>query len=115
LRIPPGGVTAPDWRGGKDQATWQAEFAEAHGEVGELESRIADTQQRLREIAPEDWAFTPAGTGVPSDPEILKLRASLRRDRQSLEAARQRLRELQVEASLAGVPDAWKSPPEQAE
>jgi hypothetical protein len=39
---------------------------------------------------------------------VLKLRAALKRDRQSLEAARQRLREIEVEASLAGVPDAWR-------
>jgi NMD protein affecting ribosome stability and mRNA decay len=115
LRIPPDGVTTPDQRGGKDQATWQSEFTEAHDEVRELEGRIAETQEKLREMAPEDWAFTPTGGGVPSDPEILKLRANLRRDRQSLEAARQRLRELQVEASLAGVPESWKAPPEQAE
>lgn len=115
LRIPPGGVATPDLRGGKDRETWEAEFAEAHGEVRELKARIAETQQELRELAPDDWAFTPTGGGVPSDPETLKLRADLRRDRQSLEAARQRLRELQVEASLAGVPDVWKVTPEPAE
>jgi hypothetical protein len=108
LRIPPGGVAAPDLRGGKDRSTWQSEFAEAHAEVEELERRITETQAKLRETAPDDWSFTPSGAGVPSDPEILALRASLRRDRQSLDAARQRLRELEVEASLAGVPDSWR-------
>ena len=54
---------------------------------------------------------SPTGGGMPSDPEVLRLRAQLRRDRQSLEAARQRLRDLDVEASLAGVPDDWMQPP----
>jgi hypothetical protein len=42
---------------------------------------------------------------------VLKVRAQLRRDRQSLEASRQRLRDLDVEASLAGVPEDWRKPP----
>ena len=45
LRIPPDGVTTPDQKGGKDRATWQSEFAEAHGEVRELEVRIAETKK----------------------------------------------------------------------
>ena len=65
-------------------------------------------QEGIRAAAPDDWSFSPTGGGMPSDPEVLRLRAQLRRDRQSLEAARQRLRDLDVEASLAGVPDGWK-------
>ena len=40
----------------------------------------------------------------------VRRRPELRRDRQSLETARQRRRELEVEASLAGVPEAWRHP-----
>lgn len=112
LRIPPGGVEAPDLRGGKDRSTWQSEFSEANAEVQELEQRIAEAQEKLRESAPDDWSFTPGGGGTPSDPEILTLRAGLRRDRQSLDAARRRLQELEVEASLAGVPESWHEPAE---
>jgi hypothetical protein len=114
LRIPPGGVEAPDLRGGKDRSTWQSEFSEAHAEVQELEQRIEEAQAKLRESAPDDWSFTPTGGGAPSDPEILTLRAGLRRDRQSLDAARRRLQELEVEASLAGVPESWREPVEES-
>lgn len=112
LRVP-GGITLPqaDERGGKAREDWTREFEEARAEIEELEARIERSQQNLRTIAPEDWGFTPAGGGAPSDPEVLRLRAELRRDRQSLEAARQRMRDLEVEASLAGVPDAWRAPP----
>lgn len=110
LRIPAGALFSPELRGGKDRAAWELAFGETWREVQELEGRIIDTQRKLREAAPEGWAFSATGGGVPSDPEVLKLRAELRRDRQSLETARQRRRELEVEASLAGVPEAWRYP-----
>jgi hypothetical protein len=108
LRVPPGAVATPERRGGRDRATWESEFAKSRREVVELEERITDVQQKLRETVPDDWTFTPSGGGIPSDPEVLKLRATLRRDRQSLKAAQQRMRDLEVEASLAGVPESWK-------
>lgn len=95
--------------GGRDRAEWREEFEKANAEVADLESKVEVSQQRLRANTAGDWNYSPAG-GEASDPEVLKLRAQLRRDRQSLEAARQRLRDLRVEASLAGVPEAWLNP-----
>ncbi len=110
LRPPPVAGVKPQRPGGKDRATWAADFASLREEIANLEQGIAAAQARLREASPGDWSFTPTGGGMPSDPEVLRLRAQLRRDRQSLEGARQRLRDLDVEASLAGVPDGWKEP-----
>jgi hypothetical protein len=44
---------------------------------------------------------------------VLKARAQIQRDRQSLDAAERRLRDLKVEASLAGVPPDWQAPPKE--
>ena len=96
--------------GGKDRETWADEFSGLRTEIEDLKRRVALAQERIREVSPGDSGFTPAGGGLPSDPEVLRLRAQLSRDRQSLEAANERLRDLDVEASLAGVPDAWKQP-----
>ncbi len=98
--------------GGKEREAWTAEFSRLRTEIADLEQQIASARDRIREVTPHDWSFTPTGGGMPSDPEVLRLRAQLRRDRQSLEAARQRLRDLDVEASLAGVPEAWTRPAE---
>lgn len=95
--------------GGRDRAAWQEQFKKARAEVADLEGKVDFTQDKLRVAAAGDWNYSPAG-GEATDPEILKLRAQLRRDRQSLETARQRLRDLQVEASLAGVPEEWRGP-----
>jgi hypothetical protein len=107
--VPREAVEAQELRGGKDRAAWEAEFARAREEVRSLEGRIQETQEKLRDVASQEWSFSPTG-GEVGDPEILELRATLRRDRESLEAARSRLREMQVEASLAGVPESWQEP-----
>ncbi|MFI5315350.1 MAG: hypothetical protein ACHQ6T_06605 [Myxococcota bacterium] len=95
--------------GGRDQKAWQEEFRRARQEVSDLEGKVEAGQGHLRNAATGEWNYTPAGGDV-TDPEVLKLRAQLKRDRQSLEASRQRLRDLDVEASLAGVPEEWRKP-----
>lgn len=107
----PPGITAdtapaPASYGGRDRAAWRDEFERANVEVTDLEAKVEVTQNRLRKNTQGDWNYSPSG-GEASDPEVLKLRAQLRRDRQSLDASRQRLRDLRVEASLAGVPEDW--------
>ncbi len=95
--------------GGRDRVAWRDEFERANLEVKDLEAKVEVSQDRLRKTTSGDWNYSPAG-GEATDPEVLKLRAQLRRDRQSLEASRQRLRDLRVEASLAGVPEDWLDP-----
>ncbi len=95
--------------GGRDQRAWREEFRHAREEVSDLEGKVEAGQKNLRSAAANEWNYTPTG-GEATDPEVLKLRAQLRRDRQSLEASRQRLRDLDVEASLAGVPEDWRKP-----
>ena len=98
-------------RGGRDRETWRRDFGDARGEVGQFEGQVEEVQQKLRKAsAGGDWSYSPAGAGEAVDPEIMKLRAQLRRDRASLDAARSRLRDLEVEASLAEVPDHWIEP-----
>jgi hypothetical protein len=111
LRVPAPEPRASTRRGGRARDEWESAFAEGHAEVRELEQRIAANQRKLRESTGDDWSFSPAGAGQPADPAVLQIRAELRRDRQSLETARERLRDLEVEASLAGVPDAWRDEP----
>ena len=101
---------APSMRtryGGKDREAWSRDFSNARSEVAELEDKVEAAQQKYRQVSDAEWGYSPIGGGTPTDPEVLRVRAEIKRDRQSLEAARQRLRELGVEASLAGVPREW--------
>jgi hypothetical protein len=112
LLHPPAGALQPNGKtyGGRDQKGWLGEFKRARQEVSDLEGKIEAEQEKLRNVSSNEWNYAPGG-GEVTDPEVLKLRATLRRDRQSLEASRQRLRDLDVEASLAGVPEEWRQPP----
>ncbi len=115
LRPRPGGAAstaakAQELLGGRNQTGWREAFALARGDVVDLEQRVAGLQEQLRTASSGEWSYTPVGAGTPSDPEVLKLRAALKRDRKSLGVAESRLRELEVEASLSGVPDGWREP-----
>lgn len=95
-------------RGGRDRGAWRREFEGARAEVTQLEGQVDEVQKKLRAAsAGGGWSYSPAGAGEAVDPEVMKLRAHLRRDRASLDSARDRLRNLEVEASLAEVPDRW--------
>jgi len=98
-------------RGGRDEQEWRDAFGEARDEVAVLEQKVAEAQEKIRKVTGEGgFNFSPVGAGEAVDPEVHSLRAELKRDRQSLDSARSRLRDLEVEASLAGVPDAWREP-----
>ncbi len=117
LLRPPGGILAPRpdrAPGGRDREDWQRRFAEARTEVRELRVSVDEVQDRMRDASSGSYSYSPAGASETYDPEVLKLRAQLQRDRQSLETAERRLRDLEVEASLAGVPPSWQQPPDAA-
>ena len=101
---------ASELLGGKDEVAWREVFGQARTEVSALEGRVAKTQAELRTLSGDagEYSFSPLQGGEHTDPEVQQLRSELKRDRQSLETARGRLRDLEVEASLAGVPDAWR-------
>jgi hypothetical protein len=112
LRVPAAAGPQQERLGGRSRRAWYEEFERARGEIAALERSIEESQATLRSKASSGMVFTPAGASAATDPEALKLTAALRRDRQSLETAQQRLRDLEVEASLAGVPDDWRRSPE---
>jgi hypothetical protein len=94
-------------RGGRDKDAWREQFEALDAEIQVLEARIAAKQEKLREASQGGYQFAPPGAGAPTDPEVLRLRTEIKRDRTSLEASQRRLRELEIEASLAGVPRDW--------
>ncbi len=104
----PSVVLRQEQHGGKDREQWRDAFENAAIEVRDLGKSIANAQDQIRQAQSHEWGYSPTGGGDATDPEVLRLRAQLRRDRQSLEAAQQRLRDLDVEASLAGVPTEWR-------
>lgn len=100
-----------DHRGGREREVWYRDYQDALSEVDLLKEAVDATQERMRRASGGSVTYSPVGAAETHDPEVVKLRAQLKRDRQSLETARSRLREIEVEASLGEVPDNWLHEP----
>jgi len=94
-------------RADRDREGWQKAFAEVRAEIRDIEARLDKSREKVGAVSRSEYQYSPIGGGEQADPEVLKLRAAIRRDRKALDEAQTRLRELQVEASLAGVPEEW--------
>jgi hypothetical protein len=94
----------------RDCNAWAARFDDARAEIEALEQQISLTREQVAAKSQGAYQYSPLGGETTSDPEVTKLRAQLKRDRESLEASEKRLRELFVEADLAGVPRSCTEP-----
>lgn len=115
LRIPESVGYSTDEKGGATRSEWRQRFDDARGAVGSAERTLAASQTKLATVAgsKSEWQFSPPG--VPSQPSEdsssnFQLREQVRRQRGELDRARVRLRELDVQANLAGVPEEWRGP-----
>jgi hypothetical protein len=102
-------------RGGASRSEWRARFAEARQSLASAESALARAQQELADEGGKSDAWNVAPPGLPAaasneGTEAFQLREEVRRQRAEVERARLRLRELEVEANLAGVPEEWRGP-----
>lgn len=100
-------------RGGLTRSEWTARYDEARKSVAQAHAGLADAQERLSRLAgrSDNWNMAPPGLPVEaaeSGGDSYKLRDEVRRWRGEIERSEARLRELDIEASLAGVPDSWR-------
>lgn len=106
---------------GTSETQWRNRFSQAVGAVNEARAALQETKLALDGIASSggssQWAVTPPGgsagndTGAPTQsnsPVSFKLRQQLRANRQELDEAERELRELSIQADLAGVPATWR-------
>jgi hypothetical protein len=113
LRIPDSVGYSTDEKGGATRVEWRERFGDARLAVANAEKSLAATQAKLATAAGEksEWQLTPPG--VPSQASEdsssnFQLREQVRRQRGELDRSRARLRELEIQANLAGVPEEWR-------
>jgi len=113
LKLPDSVEYSTDTRGGTSRAEWRQRFHDARTAVDAADRALAASQSKLATAAGEksEWQFSPPG--MPSQPSEdsssnFQLREQVRRQRGELDRARARLRELDVQANLAGVPADWR-------
>ncbi len=99
LLQPPAILVAPlptRWTG-EERSSWYRAYEVARLEVRRIEDRLG----RIRE-GPISWQAT---RGEPrADADVVRLKAQLKRQRQSLEIVYRTILELEVDAMIAGLP-----------
>ena len=84
------------------------------GELDGARNQLAKAQTDLEALAnkSESWQMAAPGAQPTAEnsPISYKLRQEIRQYREDVGRAERRLRELEVEASLAGVPAEWREP-----
>ncbi len=99
-------------RGGQTRAEWNSRFAEAGAAVETAKADLDESLDRLSELAgrTSNWKVSAPGVqAAPSDnsPVNYGLKQEIRRRREEVVRAERALRDLIVEANLAGVPKNW--------
>ena len=99
-------------RGGATRKEWQTRFQEARADRVAAKAALDRAQTELEGVAQksDNWQIAPPGTtaDVSQAPLNYRLRQEINRQRSEVERAEKRLRELEIEGNLAGVPDDWR-------
>lgn len=115
LQLPSSKDYTVERRGGRTAGEWRRRFAELRRALAEERAALADAERRQEELAgsTDAWKVAPnlPGVGAPSTEAPLDygLRQEIRRHRAEIERLERQLRELEIEADLAGVPAAWQT------
>jgi len=99
--------------GSASKNQWRARFESARAEHDAAVAALDASQKKLGAAAEDTaaWQIAPPGAGVsaPSEaPLDYQLKQEMRRQREDLLRSEKHLRELTIEADLAGVPADWR-------
>lgn len=122
LKLPSGYVTkstASRPVAGASEEEWKQRFSRAEKAIGDARESVAETRRELDGLAEtggaSQWSVAPPGAAGGgqgqqggTSPLSFKLRQELDRNREALDTAEKALRELRIEADLAGVPAEWR-------
>lgn len=119
LQLPSGFVTEePQIVAGVGETEWRRRFTTAERDLSEARASLENTKRELDEIAgsggSSQWAISAPGGGggeaTPTNsPLSFKLRQQIREDRDRIVVGERAVRELRIEADLAGVPRRWRA------
>ncbi len=112
MRIPRTTSVETVRHGGATRSEWQARFAEAQENLDQARAALAAARTELEELAGDQGNWQMAAPGMPqgtseNSPLSYRLLHEIRRQREEVARFERRLRDLQIEANLAGVPDEW--------
>jgi len=101
-------------RGGLTPGEWRSRFNTIHSALAEERKALEQAEQDLERVAgtADAWMVGPpmpggAGGGAES-PLDFRIRQAIQRHRLEIERLERQLRETEVEANLAAVPESWR-------
>jgi hypothetical protein len=113
LTLPDSGSYGVDRRGGLSRGEWRARFQEITAALAAERQALSEAEGRLDEAAgsASNWQMAPVPGMQPSPdaPLDYQLRVVIRRHRSEIERLEHKLKQLEIEANLAGVPAEWRS------
>ncbi len=107
-------------RGGQTRGEWNGRSAEAEAEVETAQADLDESLERLSELVGKTSNWKVGAPGVQAgasdnSPVNYGLRQEIKQNREDVVRAERKLRELSVEANLAGVPEDWYKAPESSD
>jgi hypothetical protein len=113
LKLPESQSYGVDRRGGLSRGEWRTRFLELRTSLDHERRALAVAQEKLDEAAgsASNWQMAPIPGMEPSPdaPLDYQLRLQIRRHKSEIDRLEKKLRELEIEANLAGVPEEWRS------
>lgn len=113
LRLPAGQTYGVDRRGGLSRGEWRARFVEVQDALANERKGLEAAEAKLDDTASSasNWQVAPVPGMQPSPdaPLDYQLRVTIRRHKSEIERLERKLKQLEIEANLAGVPPEWRS------
>ena len=113
LTLPGGESYEVDRRGGLSRGEWRSRFVEVQDALASERQALSEAEGRLDEAAgsASNWQMAPVPGMQPSPdaPLDYQLRVAIRRHKSEIERLERKLKQLEIEANLAGVPAEWRS------
>jgi hypothetical protein len=111
LTLPQARTYSVERKAGLTRGEWRARYDEVRSDLQKERAAYEETQAKLEDAAGGAWSVSPI-PGVEQDtsrnPVDFQLRTQLRRHREEMDRLERKLRQLDIEANLAGVPEEWR-------
>jgi len=112
LKLPSSVEFDVEKKGGATKTEWRARFEQAHGEVQKARADLAKAEKALETGAEKSpWTMTAPGVQATTQTEStanFSLTQEVKHQREEVKRTEKHLRDLEVEANLAGVPADWR-------
>lgn len=111
LKLPDSVQFDVERRGGATRGEWRERFRVVRSDLAREQEALQSARLALEKAASsaDAWRFSPPGMGnVTDSPVDYQLREEVRRREAEVTRLETELRELEVEANLAGVPEEWR-------